>query len=462
MFIGRKKEIQQIHESLKTDRSSILVYGRRRIGKTSLINEALKTYAGIKIVYTAIPDEIERNTLNLSRISGEILHEPWMSFSSFQDYLSYLSKREEKIVLVIDEYQDMRGKDEKQALVIDAWLRDFIDYKGSNIKLILSGSAIRILQSLAKDNTNPLFGRFSSIINLQELNYLEASEFYKNSSIMEKIGYYAVFGGLPNILSLIDERKGLRGNIESLLLQTEGIARYYVDTITSTEVSAINNGNIIIRRIGNGKKHYGEIESTIQDEKARKQLSKTLNELIELELIEKHFPINKKNDKKKSFYVIKSNLLRFWYSYLDSNPGIINTSAFYEKHILPSLNTFISYRFENLIKQYFAILNRPDIISIGSYWYDNKEAKKNGEFDIALETISGYEIYEAKYYERPLSFGSVKEELDKALKAEGIKLDGFGIVSASGFENVALPVKTISGLDLYSIQTSFANEKMIL
>ncbi len=452
MFIGRHKELQQIQQSLKINKSTaILVYGRRRIGKTSLINEALKSYTGIKIVYTAIPDEIEKNALNLSKLTGSILEEPWMNFSNLKDYLAYISKRKEEIVLVIDEYQDIRGKDEKQALIIDACLRDFIDYKKDNIKLIISGSAVRILQNLSGDNTNPLFGRFSCVINLQELNYIEASEFYKNSSIMEKIGYYAVFGGLPNILSLIDEEKGLVGNIESLLLQPEGLARYYIETVLSTEVSTINNGNIIVRRIGNGKKHYAEIESTIQEEKARKQLSKTLSELMESQLIEKQYPINKLNDKKKSFYVIKSNLLRFWFAYLDGFSALINPSAFFEKYITPSLKTFISYRFETIVRQYFASINRPDIISIGSYWYDDKKAKRNGEFDIALETITGYEIYEAKYYEKPITCDLVKEELEKALKIEGISLNDFGIVSASGFENVEFPIKTISGTDLYSL-----------
>lgn len=83
MFVGRHKEIKQINEALTTDKSSaILVYGRRRIGKTSLINEALKSYPGIKIVYSAIPDETEKNTINLSKQTSSVLKEPWMNFTN--------------------------------------------------------------------------------------------------------------------------------------------------------------------------------------------------------------------------------------------------------------------------------------------------------------------------------------------------------------------------------------------
>ena len=170
---------------------------------------------------------------------------------------------------------------------------------------------------------------------------------------MEKIAYYAVFGGLPNILSQIIPEKGIEGNIEDLILSEEGFARYYVESVIDKEISPINNGEIIIKRIGNGKKHYSQIESSISDEKKRKQLSKTLKELTEAHLIEKMNPINKPDDKKKSFYFISSNLIRFHMTYVIGAQITGSKKAYFGKYISPSLNTFISYRFEDIAKQYF-------------------------------------------------------------------------------------------------------------
>lgn len=450
MFVGRKKELDIIKKAIESrSKAAILVYGRRRIGKTTLILEALKDYTGVKIVFTATPDEISGNMRNLSLVTSEALNEPWIEFSDPRKYFHYLSERNENITLVIDEYQDFRGNNKAEAVLVDALIRDFIDYSKDNINVIISGSAVRVLENLIIDNSNPLFMRFSSIINLKELNYLEASNFYKNTPIMEKIAYYAVFGGLPNILSQIIPEKGIEGNIEDLILAEEGFARYYVESVIDKEISPINNGEIIIKRIGNGKKHYSQIESSISDEKKRRQLSKILKELTETHLIEKMNPINKPDDKKKTFYFISSNLIRFYMTYVIGAQITGSKRAYFEKYISPSLNTFISYRFEDIAKQYFSQLDREDVIAIGTYWYDDRIKKTNGEFDIALETLDGYEIYEVKYYEKPLPEVLMREEIEKATRLEGLSVSNFGMIASSGFEANELPIRQISGKEIY-------------
>lgn len=450
MFVGRKKELDLLHADLKSKKNTaIMIYGRRRIGKTSLILEALKEHDEKKIVFTAIPDEIKGNMAALSRLSGEILDEPWMNFQTPADYFRYLGKRDDNIILVIDEYQDFRGYSKDAALIVDAALRDFIDYKKSNIKLIISGSAIRVLENILEDNTNPMFMRFTTIISLKELDYLEAANFYKSATIMERIAYYAVFGGLPNILSQIDPDKGIEGNIEDLIISQEGIARYYAENVIEKEISPINNGEIIIRRIGNGKKHYSEIEASISEEKTRKQLSKVLRELIAAHLIEKKHPINRADDRKKTFYEISSNLIRFYVAYGYGSEMTGSEKAYYEKYVRPSLKTFISYRFEEIARQYFRNLKRNDVIAIGTYWYDKRKEKTNGEFDVALETLDGYEIYEAKYYESRLRKSIIMEEIEKATRIEGLTISNFGLISASGFEENNIPIKQISGEEMY-------------
>ena len=225
MFVGRNRELSIIKSELRSkNNSAIIIYGRRRIGKTSLILEALKDYDGIKIFFTAAPDEIKENIAALSRLTGEMLGEAWMNFQSPKDYFQYLGKREERIVLVIDEYQDFRGKNKSDALVLDAALRDFIDCKKSNIKLIISGSAIRVLENILEDNTNPLFMRFTKVVNLKELDYLEASCFYSEASIMEKIVERKTMTSVCHVacttsVNIVDWKKDITASITQPPLQ---------------------------------------------------------------------------------------------------------------------------------------------------------------------------------------------------------------------------------------------------
>ena len=95
-------------------------------------------------------------------------------------------------------------------------------------------------------------------------------------------------------------------------------------------------------------------------------------------------------------------------------------------------------------------MQRDDIVQIGTYWYDSKDTKTNGEFDIALETLDGYEIYEAKYYDKALKKEVIKAEIDKATRIEGLTISNFGLISASGFEDNGIPAKQISRDEIYN------------
>ena len=186
MFVGRSRELKAIRKELGRDSgSAILVYGRRRIGKTTLISEALKGSTAHVIRFTAVPDDLSENARRLSRAAGDAMGIPGLEITSFESVLKYIASTKEGLVLEVDEYQDLRRK---KGEVVDAYFRDFIDYMPPNIKLIISGSAIRVMKGLLQKD-NPLYQRFSLEIPLGELDYLEASLFYPERSIKEKIDY---------------------------------------------------------------------------------------------------------------------------------------------------------------------------------------------------------------------------------------------------------------------------------
>ena len=451
MFLGRQRELNLLRKELsRKNKTAILIYGRRRIGKTSLISEALKSASGIIIRFTAVPDELGENARRLSVAVGDALGIPGLHIPDFESLLKYIASLNQEIILEIDEYQDLRKKAKGE--VIDAYLRDFIDHAPDTMKIIISGSAIRVMKGLL-NKENPLYKRFSLELSLGELDYLESSLFYPERSVSEKIVLYSVFGGIPMILSMIDPELSVEENIIALLLERTGLARSYTEDILYAELKSSGGAYSAITRIGNGKRSYSEIRSALEDDESRNSLDYTLEQLQKADFIEKRQPINLRGSRRKMFYELKSNMLRFHLAYIEKHPEAMASTAFFRKYISPSLDTFVSYRFEDIARQWFLIQAgkgiRDDIISIGTYWYDDKNTKSNGEFDVAIETLDGYEIYEAKFLSHPMKEALIKEETSKIRKIAGLQISAIGFISSSGFESPG--GKRISGEELYSL-----------
>ena len=453
-FIGRTMELKRIRVALTMPRGTVLLYGKRRVGKTTLIKEAIKPIDAVKILYTCMPIELSRNAEDLSAKAMEALGFPAMRFSNFPALFDFLKTRSERIIVILDEYQDLKKKKEDGEYV-DALFRTIIDDLGENISILLSGSAIRVMQELNKYD-NPLYERFREEISLDELTYIEASEFYPDCPTRDKIIYYSVFGGMPLLNERIDPSLGVNENIIRLFVDQNGTAYSYAKSVLDIEASSFNDAFIILSRIGNGKMRYSEIETLLASESTRKQLSRTLKTLVDSKLIRKRQPINS-DSRKTAFYEISSNSLRFFLAYLLRREGSLeaSSSTYFEHFIEPSLDTFVSFRFESIAAEWFSILSktgkRNDILKIGSYWYNDAKSRKNGEFDVALETKDGYEIYECRFLEKPASTALVANEKNKACGIVGLNASRFGMISSAGFEAPVDGVIEISGDDLYNM-----------
>ena len=244
--------------------------------------------------------------------------------------------------------------------------------------------------------------------------------FYPDLDIRDKIGFYSVFGGYPFILERLDANKSLEENIEELLLGDMGSIREEIENTILKEIAKAGLSREIIARIGNSRLRFKEIEDSFSVD-VRGTLDREIKRLIEMQLIEKSYPINKKDDRKKSFYELSDNLLRFYYSYIfpvKSRLAMLSAKAFYKNFIEESLNTFISKRFEGIAREYFIRKNKEapesSIIDIGTYWYDDKTKHINGEFDCVLKTLSDeYEVYEVKYLKEPMTKSSIEKEVEK-------------------------------------------------
>jgi len=383
-----------------------MVYGKRRVGKTTLIRKALEEITGTAVYYECIKGSMKEN---LDGFVQELVRmnvlPVQVSFSSFPDTFAYLNEQAQGLTVVIDEYPYL--KDATAPELVDSLFQSIIDNHLGQLHLILAGSHIGMMKDLLAEG-NALYGRFSTVIQLKELNYRDTACFYQKLTPYEKVGFFSVFGGSPFINESLDATMSLRENIIRTILNPSSAVYLYASQLLLSDYAIKMSIERLFAVLGNGRKRYSDIEDRL-DMKKTGNLAKQLKTLMDLEIIHRNAPINRLEDSKKYTYEINDNLLRFYFTYVYRNGSalqMLGAEAFYDAYIEPTLTEFVSRRFEEICRSFFAIQVQTGILkgirNIGTFYYDDPKNKKNGEFDIALETGSGYSIYEAKYFVHPM------------------------------------------------------------
>lgn len=443
-FIGRQEELKRLKHIINKDsQENVLIYGRRRIGKSFLIKKALESYEGIVINYQCMEKNVVDTLSDLTSIIREKFNIEYnITFRNFEEILDFLFKSNKKVVLVLDEYPYLLKKIDGVSSII----QNKIDtYKfDSKLKLILSGSQIDIMLNIIKHDS-PLYGRFSELIHLKEHDYYESSLYYPNYNNEEKLLLYSVFGGEPIYNSKIDQTKTPDENIIELMVKENSYCELMINSVLKTELGKIEYANDVIFAIASGLKKNDDIVKRSHVESTSK-IAYILDALQSLDLIEKKFPINAEKNKKKTMYYVKSNALKFYYCYIFNNYNIrsvVEINEFYDTIIKPKLNEiYIPKIFEDVTKQYLIKLNKakkltPSFMKIGTYWYDDKQNKVNGQFDVVTNDSNGYIYYEVKYTNATIDDRVVREEKEQ-LQALNLKYYKLGFVSKTGF-NISNP-----------------------
>ncbi len=454
MFKGREKEYKQLIDEFSTKRkSAVLVYGKRRVGKSRLIKEAAQNFDGLVVSHLFSRTSFEGNLSFLTRSICSALSLPQMTFSNLFDIFDFLNAQNKRILLVFDEYQYL--KESLKENEVDSFMQAIIDSLSENIKLVLCGSYVSIMKELLLES-NPLFGRFTLVMRVEEFDYLDAALFYSNLSVREKIRFYSVFGGSPYVLTNLNYEKSLEENIVNLLINQNSLLRTYIENIMLKEIQKSFDIRIL-ETLGNGKKRYSEILNVL-NMKDSGLLDKQLKNLISMETIAKVFPINKAGDKKKQFYEIRDNLMRFFFSYIFANEALISKfgeEEFFKRIIAPSLDTFVSFRFEGIVNQYFSRLVKTGhlqgIEDFGSFWYDDAKSGKNGQFDCVLKEPDGYDFFEVKFYEKPMNLAECAKEESQIREIAELSCKKTGFVCSAGFDFSDSKYECITGDDIYGI-----------
>lgn len=452
MFIGREEELALLRE--EHIGKAVMVYGKRRVGKTTLILKALEQCSYQTVYFECLKGTMQDNIAGFVQelVRIKVLPVP-LAFSSLQDVFAYLNTMPQIIVVVVDEYTHLYAMND--SAVVDSVFQSIIDNRLSNIELILAGSHIGLMKGLLQER-NPLYGRFAVSIKLEELNYLDAAKFYPDKSAYDKVAHYAVFGGSPFINQALNPVATLRENIIDTVLNPMSSVYLYASQLVFADNALNVNAERIFFALGNDRKRYTEIEDALGVKKTG-NLAKQIKTLTDLDILSRRIPINKPNDNKKATYELSYNLLRFYYTFVYKNASafqVLGADAFYDEFIAPVLTDFIARRFEDICREYFSLQVRSGrmngVRSIGSYYPDTAVRCENKAFSVSVELADGYAVYLPKYSAQPMTLDEIHGE---AQRMEGVNDPGIkqlGFISINGFVEQEKPYIYLDDNDIFA------------
>jgi hypothetical protein len=387
MFIGREKELLKLNQLYKSDTFQFaVIYGRRRVGKTALINEFTKDKE--LIFFTGIESNAIQNLENLSKSIFTYTNGTQNSpvFSSFQSALEYIFKlaEDKRIVLVIDEYPYVAKSYEALSSIIQVLIDKSKD--SSKLFLILCGSSMSFMEEQVLGYTSPLYGRRTSQFKIQAFNFSESCRYFKNFSKQDMAEIYGIVGGTPQYLLQFNDQLSVEENMKLNLLSTNSYLFEEPNNLLKKEVREAALYNAIITAIAGGSTKLSEIAGKVGEETSA--CVTYLKKLISLGIINKEMPFAEKSTK-KTIYIIADNLFRFWYRFIPTNLSILQNGMIdlAYRNISEQLNNYMGAVFEEICKQYLWELNchgkaAITFTDLGRWWSNDPRHKSEIEIDI--------------------------------------------------------------------------------
>ena len=424
--IGRKKELKLLEELYNSQKFEMLIlHGRRRIGKSYLLNHFSKKYQNNTVFFTADKSAEKSNVKSFCEELNNVLKFGTFlnSFETWKDVFSFFKDIElkQRLVIIIDEFTYLHSSNP----AFDSILQNAIDrvLKQKNIFLILCGSEVSTIEDIIDDSTKPLYGRKTAELKLEPFSYLEAKEFFPKYSNEEALTVYSILGGTPLYLSLFDDGLSIRENIIKNCLSTTGYLFNEVENLLRMELKETSFYKNIMLAINSGASNLNTIRDKVGEDSAK--ISKYISVLINLGYIKKEIPCGEKDRIRNTLYSISDNYFAFYFAFIFKHRNILNgfisPEIFYEKEMTnEKLNAFIGKRFEDIckayLKQQFYLGKMPFYPQeIGRWWGNNPILKKQEEIDILALDDENAIICECKYTNEKFDLKQLKDLEQSAL-----------------------------------------------
>ncbi len=471
-FIGRKTELQELEERYdSSDFQMTVIYGRRRIGKSTLIKEFIKDKRAV--YYTATKAGINKNIELWGKRALEIFAPEMgtLSFQTIDDLLSFLGKHseEERTVVVIDELPYLAESDKSIMSVLQKYIDNY--WMHGQMFLILCGSSVSFMENEVLGEKSPIFGRRTSQIKLDAFDYLESAEFVPAYSYEEKAICYGITGGTAKYLAMLDDKKSLDENIVQLFFKKTGYLYEEPNNLLTQEFRNVSTYNDIISAIAAGANKVNEIADKAHVEQS--MAFHALQNLIATDIVLKENAITDESNKKKVQYILKDSMFRFWYKFVPDGMVAIELDRgeiYYHNVVKPKISEFMGAVFEEICKHYTLICGIEGrlacfVTTVGKWWGTHQKKRVTIDIDVVgLDKMAKKAVLgESKYRNEPIDKKIYEELREKdGLISKEYKVVQYVLFSKNGFTEWVLErnerddVRLVGLEELYGIDLSFS------
>lgn len=403
-FYCREEELRKLNKRYHAgDFECIIIYGRRRVGKTTLINEFCKDkptifFSALNTTEIENLESLSKSIMNYERPDMDVTPE-FKTYDAALDELTALSMHE-RIVFVIDEYPYLA----KAKPSISAMLQHIIDHKWNNSKmfLILCGSSMSFMENQVLGQESPLYGRRTGQFKIAPLDYKESAVFHPDLSNEDNALIYGITGGVPHYINKL----GVKESVDEALLDNFFDRSSYLyeepANLLKQELREPAIYNAIITAIAQGASRMNDIALKTGQENS--VVSKYLGTLIDLGIVKKETPVTEKIGK-KTIYELADNFFRFWYRFVPANMSAIDSGRIqksYANTIKKNLPDYMGLTFEHMCRDYLLYYEKElpiELNQVGQWWGTDNKNKKQVQIDIVGNPVEGdeYIIGSCKY-----------------------------------------------------------------
>ena len=320
-FIGRKRELEQLQEEWSEKKASLLIlYGRRRIGKTRLLTHWIETSGAHVLYWVANPtsslDQLRSFSQALYNFAGSGIVSEEFTFGTWANAFLQIERmaQNQRIAIIIDEFTYLLESEPGIAGILqNTWDHHL---KKTNLFLILSGSHIGMMERGLLSYQAPLYGRATSLLKLQQLPFSATRLFFPGYKPDERVAVYAMLGGIPAYWELFNPEKSLDANIRKVFLGGMNLLQDEPRLLLQDFITELHNYVAILRAMAHGYRTPKEIGTYagVSD----KNVPAYLSNLINTGFVERRVPIAAPESSRAGRHTITDPFLRFYFRFLSN------------------------------------------------------------------------------------------------------------------------------------------------